>query len=334
MDTSKTIALCMIVKDEAFFIEDCLASAAPHVDEIVVVETGSSDGTGELAARFTDKVLDFEWIDDFAAARNVGLQAATSDWILVLDADERMTGEDYRALRQAMQTDDYDGYYLKTRNYTHNSLRSDFIPVSGEDPMARGHPGYCTHPILKFFRRRDDIYYRGRIHEIVDYTVEEGRRGTLDAVIHHYGEANPDRPKKERTLRYLAMMEEEPDFFDDPRLLTMAGSAAMYFAEDYSKAQRYYARSAELGFEPEKGLHAAAEAAYRGGNLAEAHSMYRALYDSGFRTPALCLNLANLTVRSGNKSIAVALLKESLELGGLGGEIDETVRKNISLLED
>ena len=78
------LSLCMIVKDEAFFIEECLAAAAPYVDEIVVVDTGSSDGTRDIAAGYADKLLDFVWIEDFSAARNAGLAAATGDWILVL----------------------------------------------------------------------------------------------------------------------------------------------------------------------------------------------------------------------------------------------------------
>lgn len=329
------LSLCMIVKDEAFFIEECLAAAAPYVDEIVVVDTGSSDGTRDIAARYADKILDFKWIDDFSAARNSGLAEATGDWILVLDADERIAPEDYPKLREAMADPDADadGFYLTTRNYTSNMMRSDFVLVAPDDAMSRSYPGYALHPIMKLFRRSDGIRYQGRVHEIVDGTIDESRRGAVDAVIHHYGEANPERPKKDRALRYMAMMEDEPTFEGDGRLLAMAGSAAMYFAEDYAKANRYLRRAAELGYDPHRSLESAAEAAYRGGNFGEAQDIYRRLYDDGHRTPSLCLNLANLAVRSGDKPRAVLLLQECLSLGGMGPKTDETIRRNIEFLD-
>ena len=326
------LSLCMIVKDEAFFIEECLAAAAPWVDEIVVVDTGSSDGTREIAARFADQVIDFVWIDNFAAARNTGLAAATGDWILVLDADERIAAADFAAIREAMTSKDYDGFYLTTRNYTSNSTRSDFCQVSPQDPMAMDYAGYATHQIMKLFRCRDDIRYVGRVHEIVDGMIDEPRRGRVEAVIHHYGESNAARPKKDRALRYLAMMEEEPGFLDDGRLLAMAGSTAMYFAQDYPRAKRYLRHAAELGYDPYRSLESAAEAAYRGGDFGEAQDIYRRLYTDGHRSASLCLNLANLAVRSGDKSRAADLLRECLSLGGMGPETDETIRRNLQFL--
>ncbi|EAQ97312.1 glycosyltransferase family 2 protein [Congregibacter litoralis] len=328
------LSLCMIVKDEAFFIEECLAAAAPHVDEIVVVDTGSTDGTRDIAARYADTLLDFEWIENFSAARNAGLAAATGDWILVLDADERIAAEDYPRLREAMATTAFDGFYLTTRNYTSNTTRSDFILATPDDSMSRGYAGYALHPIMKLFRARDDIRYEGGVHEIVDGSIVDSRRGTLDAIIHHYGEANPERPKKDRALRYLSMMENEPYFKEDGRLLSMAGSAAMYFAEDYAKANRYLRRAAELGYEPSRSLEGAAEAAYRHGNYGEAQDLYRRLYDDGQRTTSLCLNLANLAVRSGDKPRAASLLEECLALGGMGPQTDETIRRNIEFLKN
>ncbi len=77
-----TISLCMIVKNEEQVLERCLASAAPLVDEIIIVDTGSTDRTREIALRFTDRLLHFAWIDNFSAARNYSFDAATQDYIL------------------------------------------------------------------------------------------------------------------------------------------------------------------------------------------------------------------------------------------------------------
>ena len=94
------VSLTMIVKNEEGNLPACLASAADLVDEVVVVDTGSADRTKEVAARFGARVFDFPWIDDFAAARNEALRHATGDWILWLDADDRIDEPNRQKLRQ------------------------------------------------------------------------------------------------------------------------------------------------------------------------------------------------------------------------------------------
>ena len=84
-------SLCMIVRDEEQDLAECLESVADLIDEIVVVDTGSTDRTCEVARRFGSRVFDFPWVDSFAAARNESLRHATGDWIFWLDADERLT---------------------------------------------------------------------------------------------------------------------------------------------------------------------------------------------------------------------------------------------------
>lgn len=83
-----TISLCMIVRNEEKVLARCLESVRGCVDEIVIVDTGSSDATKEIAARYTDRIYDFEWIDDFSAARNYAFEQATGDYLLWLDADD------------------------------------------------------------------------------------------------------------------------------------------------------------------------------------------------------------------------------------------------------
>ena len=90
----KTISLCMIVKNEEDVLARCLQSVQGLVDEIVIVDTGSNDRTKEIAAQFTDKIFDFTWIDDFAAARNFSFSKASGDYLLWLDADDVILKED------------------------------------------------------------------------------------------------------------------------------------------------------------------------------------------------------------------------------------------------
>src|SRR5712692_10620838 len=84
------ISLCMIVRDEERFLRECLESARAVVDEMVIVDTGSQDATVAIAREFGARVLQHVWDDDFAAARNCAVTAASEDWMLALDADERL----------------------------------------------------------------------------------------------------------------------------------------------------------------------------------------------------------------------------------------------------
>ena len=99
-----TISLCMIVKNEEATIERCLRSVEQIVDEIIIVDTGSTDKTKELVSQFTNNIFDFEWIDDFAAARNYAFSQATQEYILWLDADDVFLGQDRQQLLELKST--------------------------------------------------------------------------------------------------------------------------------------------------------------------------------------------------------------------------------------
>ncbi len=98
------ISLCMIVKNESDSLRRCLNSIKDAVDEIVIVDTGSTDDTKNIAYEFTDRVYDFVWIDDFSAARNFSLSKASYDYIMWLDADDVITAENTKKLLQLKQT--------------------------------------------------------------------------------------------------------------------------------------------------------------------------------------------------------------------------------------
>ncbi len=99
-----TVSLCMIVKNEERILTRCLDSLAGLMDEIIIVDTGSTDKTKEIAAKYTDKVYDFEWIDDFAAARNFAFSKAGMEYIYSADADEVLDEDNRRAFEQLKRT--------------------------------------------------------------------------------------------------------------------------------------------------------------------------------------------------------------------------------------
>ena len=99
-----SVSLCMIVKNEEDVLGRCLKSAAALVDEIIVVDTGSTDRTRETASKFTDQIFDFPWRDDFAAARNESFSHASMDYCLWLDADDILLEADQAAFLALKET--------------------------------------------------------------------------------------------------------------------------------------------------------------------------------------------------------------------------------------
>src|SRR5579862_1653188 len=143
------VAACLIVKDEEANIGRCLASLQGKVDEVIVVDTGSSDRTAEIAAQAGARVVPFQWCDDFAAARNFSVEQATSEWVVWVDADEELMEDSPGALRTLCQNAQVEyGYLLDCR-----SLSND-----------EGEIGTIIRQ-WRLFRTNRDLSFEGRIHE-------------------------------------------------------------------------------------------------------------------------------------------------------------------------
>ena len=144
------ISAALIVKNEEDCLPRCLQSLDGAVDEIVVVDTGSTDRTKSIAAQFTDRLYDFTWTDDFAAARNFAVQNATGDYVLSIDADEAIinTSDAARLLRTFIQQ--------------HPSHTLGTVAVRSVINLGEGMEN--VDAIQRFFNRHQ-FRYEGRIHE-------------------------------------------------------------------------------------------------------------------------------------------------------------------------
>jgi tetratricopeptide (TPR) repeat protein len=180
----------MIVRDEEQLLPGCLESVKGVVDEIVAVDTGSSDATPEIVSAHGGLLLRRAWQEDFSAARNVSLDAATGDWILWMDADERLRPEEHGRLRRLIERNTSEDAFL--------------VPIRSETPtgaqVTRAH---------RLFRNRKGIRFSGRIHEQVSpsFARSRAREGPCaDFTIDHLGynfTAEKLRRKYERNLRLL-----------------------------------------------------------------------------------------------------------------------------------
>ena len=169
-----SVSLCMIVKNEEEVLERCLDSAAGLVDEIVIVDTGSTDRTKEIAARFTNLIFDFPWGDDFAAARNESFAHATMDYCMWLDADDVLLEEDRAAFLKLKESLDPDVSVVMAPYHT------------GFDESGRVTFSYYRERLIK---NHAGMVWEGAVHEAVtpvgqifygDFAVTHRKTGSGD----------------------------------------------------------------------------------------------------------------------------------------------------------
>ena len=196
------LSLCMIVCNEEVMLPGCLASVRDVVDEIVVVDTGSTDRSREIARGAGADVVDFVWNDNFAAARNASLAHATGDWILVLDADERLAPEAGEIIRGAIGGAQFDCGLLQL----HNSARLDATPADVVGGLARlGERNYLP----RLLRHAGGLAYQWRVHEnILSWLVSRGKRiAYVEAAIIHLGAVPEVRALRAKATRNIALLE-------------------------------------------------------------------------------------------------------------------------------
>jgi len=197
-----SVSLCMIVRDEAEMLPRFLRRARGVWDELCVVDTGSTDATVDLLRGAGAKIIHREWDDDFAAARNAGLERATGDWILFLDADEMVAPDMQRHVRETASNPSAGAATVRMRN-----------------ELPHGH--YTEARLLRMFRNAPSIRFRYRIHEDVNESVVRylGRTDRhivhLPAVVTHLGyvrDVAAARDKKNRDLALLRRcLADDPD---------------------------------------------------------------------------------------------------------------------------
>ncbi|HEV7939095.1 MAG TPA: glycosyltransferase [Solirubrobacteraceae bacterium] len=191
--TGMRLSLCMIVRDEQEMLPRCLASVADAVDEIVIVDTGSTDATVEIARSFGARVLFHEWTGSFAQARNVSFDAAEGDWLLCLDADEVLVEEDAPLLRSLTGRTWREAFYLSETNYTGDL----------EDGTA------VTHNALRVFRNRPEYRFEGRLHEQIAHCLPGYLPERVEASgvrIEHYGYLGAVRDSREKSRRNIELL--------------------------------------------------------------------------------------------------------------------------------
>ncbi len=246
------VSVCIIAKNEEKYMEQCLRHLLPYEMEIVVVDTGSTDRTKEIALKYTDKVYDFAWINDFSAARNFAASKARNNWILVVDCDEYIKELDMQSVRMCMQKHAHQVGMMKIKNI---------------HTQPNGNQTYHIDEVPRLYNR--NFYeYRFRIHEqitpkdvalndkVVLYTFK------MPAMVEHHGYDLPQEEmllKQERNLELLQSALGE-NAYDDYLYFQIAQSN--YILHRYEEAAEAIEKCFAMNPDVEKGYMKIAIPAY------------------------------------------------------------------------
>ena len=230
------ISICIIAKNEESNIENCLKPLRAYDWEIIVVDTGSTDRTKEIAEEYADKVLDYTWCDDFAAARNFSIEQASYDTILVIDSDEYLAEVDVEAIQQ-----------LASRNPTSVGLlsRENHYQMNGTDSVY-------VDLVERLFSRKY-YHYEGIIHEQV--RLREPDRYTYETyqiplILNHSGYNGNEESLREKAMRNIALLEKDLETHpDNPYTYFQIGQAYNMVHDDVN-ACLYYGKGLAYDVDP------------------------------------------------------------------------------------
>ena len=244
----------MIVKDGAATLRRCLASVRSVVDRIVIGDTGSADGTVEIAREFCADVFSIPWEGNFSSARNAVLRHSSCDWVLVLDADEMLDVEGAAALVKLVQQPGPAAYNVWRWNYVlSTNCRSGehgaFLNP-GVLPESSAYPAYVRSLNTRLFRRHPDVYFERPVHETIAQRLSALQLpvATAPFVIHHFGQAeDQESARRQKNELYQRIgseyLQQNPS---DARTCFELGLGQLEHFRDAEAALRLFLRALDL----------------------------------------------------------------------------------------
>jgi glycosyltransferase involved in cell wall biosynthesis len=306
-----TLSLCMIVKNEAQNLERCLKSVQGVIDELIVVDTGSTDTTVEIARAFGARVFEHAWQNDFAEARNFSLQQATGEWILQLDADEELETKSRGRVKRLLAEAKVDGFYLVVRNFLPPGLAA----------------AYDDCLLMRLFRNWPEARFEFAVHEQVVPALRRlgGKLSLTNLQIWHYGYIKSvAQTNVNRGRRNIELLELEVD--RDPANAGQCAKLGLEYLDvgEFHLAQGYLRRALDLNdetlsvFMVQDVLVALARLAFAG-KEDETAIYYAAasleLLDRGIRSLSARSLLADIHMRLGQQALNAILSVEAADAG-------------------
>jgi Glycosyl transferase family 2 len=305
------LSVCMIVKDERATLARCLQSVKSIADEIVVVDTGSTDGSQAIAREHGARLIQSTWENDFSRARNQSLAAATGAWVLVLDADEYLRPEDGNALRELIaKYSDADGRATTAFQLILENLSAD------------GRPGMLAY-ITRLFPNRNDVRFEWPIHEqVMTSLLRAGvpvQTSTIKFLHTGYADRERNRAKQQRNREILqAQVAQGVDV--TPMTYFLLGGCHLDLGE-HEEALKRYRTARQIALSDPHGAELARGAQVRIvtclislGRAEEAFSEMPAQFDSGWH-PELIVLRADAAAKLGRADEARSWHERVLECG-------------------
>lgn len=227
------ISVCIIGKNEEKNIEKCLEPLTHYPFEIIYVDTGSTDRTKELAAKYTDKIYDFEWVDSFSAARNFSLSKASHNYVLVLDCDEYVVELDLEELNATIEAHPRGVGQILRNSYTGNDGQRESVSLERIDRLfhkRKYHYIYLIHEQVANIQTDSTDYERYDIPVTVDHV---GYIGTMDE-------------KRVKTERYNSLLFKEIEQNPTEPYFYFQVAQSYNMIYDYENAYVYYKKAFEL----------------------------------------------------------------------------------------
>lgn len=236
------ISVCIIAKNEEAYLEECLKRLTKYDWEIVIVDTGSTDRTLEIAQKYTSSVYSFTWMDDFSAARNYSISKAKNDYILALDCDEYLEENEQTAeiisKLPSYITEGQIGMFIRRSSTMGNSS-------SENNGSSKTVSGMVNEYIMRFFHR-SKMHFEGRIHEqLVSKNGSSKDYVFIPLSFYHMGYETPEI-RRRKAERNIGLLEVELTLSpNDPYTLFQLGQSYFGMA-DYSKALPYFDKALSM----------------------------------------------------------------------------------------
>ena len=326
------ISFGMIVKNASQDLKEILPLMKTIADEMIVVDTGSTDDTAAVAASLGARVIDHVWQDSFSAARNVYVAAASGDWVFSIDADERLAERDLELIRQAANKPP-QGFLMTTRNYGAQPNTEGYRACSGEYPeLEQGQTGWFPSTKVRMFPRLKGVGYDGEIRELVEPSLERQglKLGEILAPIHHFEQVYAHKKEYYRRLLEKKSLSRP----DDPRAAIELATEA-YHLGDYQAALTAAERAIKIARGGKRGHYFDLGSAYnllaacqlkQGQKKAAIKSFDQGIAAGGPYVETLKKNRRSLLKQSGLSLGAIMIVKnEESNLGKILGDIREVV---------